>query len=191
MSGTATTALLTFRRMVVDGIAARLPELKSVAAHPGRFDLEELKRFALAAPAVRVALPGLPRVEVRSDERLEVTAQVACFVVTRDAPGLPRDDAALAIAQGLLELAALNQWGVDAEAGFGVLPARELRAESLYSAEIDRAGVAFWAVSWRQRLILRQSVFAPSGPLPAELYVRFAKDDPQPRLIATGDQAGG
>ena len=41
MSGTATTALLTFRRMVVDGINQRLPELKSVKAHPGRFDLED------------------------------------------------------------------------------------------------------------------------------------------------------
>ena len=50
---------------VADAIRAALPGLREVAAHAGRFDLDELKAFTARAPAVRVAL-------LRVDKGVEV-----------------------------------------------------------------------------------------------------------------------
>ncbi len=185
------TALTTYRQMVLDGIHAAMPELKEVAAHPGRFDLGELKRIAMRAPAVRMAILGGPRIAEQSDERLRVDLACALFVITRDAPGLSRDEAALNITEALIRLISLNQWQITPDAGFGLMLPREVQTENLYSGEVDKRGVALWGIHWRQELILGESAFAPGEALPAELYVRFEREDPQPRLVATGTQGGG
>lgn len=187
-----TPALTTYRHMILSAIRAALPELQEVAGHPGRFDLGELKRIAMRAPAVRLAIIGAPAIAERSDERLQMDVSLAAFVITRDAPRLPRDEAALNIVEAIVRLVSLNQWGrQQQDVDFGLLLPREMRAENLYSGEVDRRGVALWAVSWRQQIILGESAFAPADVLPAELYVRFRREDPQPQLVATGTQAGG
>jgi len=139
---------------------------------------------------VRMAILGVPQMEEVSDERLRVHLSCALFVITRDAPGLPRDMAALNITEELIRMISLNQWGVTRQAGFGVLLPTRLQADNIYSAQIDRQGVAMWAISWRQTLILGESAFAPGDVLPAELYVRFGREDPQPHLLVSGNAGG-
>ena len=184
------TAIATYRQMMLAAIRQAMPELKEVAGHPGRFDLGELQRISMRAPAVRLAILGAPRIAETSDERLRIDLSLAAFVITRDAPGLPRDEAALNIVETLMQLVSLNQWQVAEDTGFGLLLPREMRAENLYSGEVDRRGVALWGLSWRQGMILGESAYQ-AGPLPAELYVRFEREDPEPRLVATGTQGGG
>ncbi len=125
------TVIATYREMMLAAIRAVMPQLKEVVSHPGRFDLGELKRISMRAPAVRLAILGAPRIEETSDERLRVDLSLAAFVITCDAPGLARDVAALNIIETLMRLVSLNQWRVAEDTGFGLLLPREMRVDNL------------------------------------------------------------
>jgi len=153
---------------VADAIRAALPGLREVAAHAGRFDLDELKAFTARAPAVRVALLRVDKGVEVSGPAMRREAQLAAFIVTRDAPALPRDRAAAAIAQALLALAEGARWG-SPDLG----QARSVAAENLYSAGARGQGVSLWAVSWAQPLMLEA---APAPGVPVDLYVSQAPE---------------
>ncbi|MCJ8285105.1 hypothetical protein [Halomonas sp.] len=131
------------RQAIVTTIAQALGSHVTVEAHGGRFDRAELARYSKRAPAVLVAAMGMPRVEDRPRARPMV--QFAAFVMCRDAPGASRDTQALTLAEALVRLVPGNVWGQD-----NVQRPEQLSAENLYSGEIDRLGIAMWAVSWRQ-----------------------------------------
>lgn len=153
---------------VAAAIAAALPGLREAEAHAGRFDLDELAAFTARAPAVRVALLRVGPGREMSGPSIQREARLAAFVVTRDAPGLPRDRAAAAIAQRLLTLIANNRWSL-ADLG----QAREAEAENLYSKGARGQGVSLWAVSWLQPLALEA---APAAGTPVALYVSQAPE---------------
>ena len=182
-------AFSTYRRMIGDAVRAAMPELKDVSGHPGRFDLEELRRTSVRAPAVRIAILGAPRIGEVSDERIRATLSMAAFVITKDAPGLPRDEAAVNITEGLIRLVSLNQWQADGQAGFGIGLPEEIRADNVFAAATDRAGVALWAVSWKQTLVLGESIFTPDGVMPWRLYIR--ENGGAPKLLLETQPAGG
>lgn len=136
------------RQAIVTAVKAHLGGHVTVEAHGGRFDRLELARYSKRAPAVLIAAMSMPRVEERPRSRPQV--QFAAFVVCRDAPSAPRDAQALTLAEALVRLVPRNQWGrEDAES-----PAN-ISAENLYSGEIDKLGIAMWAVSWRQTIALK------------------------------------
>lgn len=142
-------SLLTLRQAIVDDLKANVPNLKTCEGHGGRFDATELKRVAMRAPAVFVACLGLADVEEGHDG-VAGTLTWGAFVVTRDTPGSSRDQAALAVLQAILVRLPGNRWGLDQAEG---RPER-VSAQNLYSATVDRLGVALWAVSWRQRMVI-------------------------------------
>ena len=151
-----------------------MPELRDCLAHAGRFDLAELKSFATRAPAVRVALLGLGAEAEASGPTWEYDLRLAAFVVVTDRPGLPRQEAAIAITQRLVTLIGGARWGQP------VGQARRVVAENLYGSGLRDQGVALWAVSWQQRAMLYPTP-ATADPLPARLYVTGlgpAADDP-------------
>jgi len=131
------------RQAIVAALARALGPSVTVEAHGGRFDRAELARYSKRAPAVLVAAMGMPRVEERPRARPAV--QFAAFVMCRDAPGAPRDTQALTLTEALVRLVPGNTW----EQGNAQRP-EQVSAENLYSGEIDRLGIAMWAVSWRQ-----------------------------------------
>lgn len=132
-------------------VAAVLAELLGVKVEPhgGRFDLQALKSVATRTPAVFVACLGMSGVEEKGSE---ISADVAwaAFVVTGDKPGKPRDESALALAHALVTHIPGNRWGLDESES---RPA-QIRADNLYSADLDKHGVAMWAIGWRQRMVI-------------------------------------
>jgi hypothetical protein len=145
-------SLTAYRAAVVAGLktlGGEAPLFRSVEPHGGRFDLEELKRFGALAPAARVAVLALRPAQELSSGRLLVTVRCATFVATRDLPALPRDVAALALVDAVLLAIEGNFWGDAAArrpAGLG--------AENLFGTTQDRTGVALWAVTWEQQVLL-------------------------------------
>ena len=178
-----------FLEAVRDEIKAWLPDLKTCAVHDGRFDLPEVKRFAVKAPAVLVACLGTVSVEDRGDEGIESLRLWAAFVLTRSTPGLLRGEAARNLVDNL-ELLILrgyyvtndqgvvitdpitgartlaNRWGLR-----GIGPAEQVRSQNLYSASTDKDGVSLWAVTWRQKLRLEPLSEEEDCPLPSEIYL--------------------
>ena len=157
---------------IADGVREALPELKTCAVHDGRFQAAELRRWSLRSPAVLIAWLGTPKTETPGVSWTDCDQQLAAFIMTSDRPGLPRGKAARAIAAALLLLIPRARWGLS-----GTGAAERLQARNLFSAEIDKANVALWTVTWRQPLRLEATADGTCPPLPEELYAA-AQDDP-------------
>ena len=119
---------------------------------------------------MRVACLGVAEVEDSGDERSDAVLQLAALTIVRDTPGLGRATAATAIVDRLILGIPRDRWGI---AGIGA--ARNLRAENLYSGEIDKTGVAIWGVLWRQTLNLGGAE-ALDCPVPSALYLGQSPD---------------
>ena len=161
--------LVDFRDAIVATVKERLPHLKDCSSHGGRFTLDELKRWMTQAPGVKIAILNLVPGNGVSGGSRDYMARCVAVVVTRDAPSLPRDTSVLTIAQTLIETVYQNTWGLDDNV---VFPAGAAAGKSLYSTELDRQGVAFWAIEWEQEL--RLPVSPPSDPVDPQLYVSMA-----------------
>jgi hypothetical protein len=140
-------SLVDLRTAVITAIQTALPSLKEVKAHGGRFSLEELKAASARAPSVRVACLGFS--DIASTE-VGVKAQTVwgAFVIAGDQAQAHRDALALTIVSALALLVPGNCWGLDAT----VDQARQVRADNLFSRDLDKNGVALWAVTWRQEV---------------------------------------
>ena len=172
-----------FLTAVADEIHAWLPDLKTCRPHDGRFDLPEVKRFALQAPAVLVSCLATLSVTDRGDQSVDADRSWAAFVLTRSTPGLTRGEAArnlvdaleLLILRGIVEededpitgqQQLANRWGLT-----GVGPAEQVRSQNLYGGTIDKQGVALWVVTWRQFLRLKPLIEEEDCPIPSHVYL--------------------
>lgn len=141
-------SILALRTAIVDAIDTGIPALRTCQAHGGRFDVEELRRWAIQAPAVVVACLGSKDVNTYSGQVVG-RLQFVAYVITAGTSAAPRSEAILTLAESVAALAANNAWAyADAQA-----PA-EIRIDNLYSGTLDKQGVALWAVTWTQRVDL-------------------------------------
>lgn len=141
-------SLESMRDSIVAALAPEMGSATKVEAHGGRFTLQELKRRAQGRVSVPVACLGVISAEPGA-AGTNVTAAWGAYVVCGDRTGISRDTGALSIVTALLPLIAGNEWGredVDAP--------QRIRADNLYSSQLDKSGVALWAVTWRQEIIL-------------------------------------
>ena len=141
------------RDAIVAAIKAALPDLYTCEAHGGRFDLNELTRWSRKAPAVLVAAVSVPAISDGPTNNAEV--RWVAYLITRDTPEATRDVAALDFSEALLRLVRKNTWQLD-----NTQNPQRVAAENLYSGQIDRHGIALWAVSWQQAVSLRASDIA-------------------------------
>lgn len=133
----------------VAAISAALPALKTVEKHRGRFDsTSEIRRYATRAPAVLVADSGFRAAPSAGGQR-RFAITFAWFVITRDAPGLPRDVSCEGISEALTGLVDENTWGLD----YLGAP-EEVSARNLYAGAIDQLGVGLWGMTFRQFAVL-------------------------------------
>lgn len=170
-------------RAISARLKATFPGIRECAPHPGRFDEAELKRVATRAPALFVSCLGCLTVTNPGTEQADASLALAVYIVTQSVPGLPRDAGARNLAEALVTLVPLERWGLS-----GCGEAQAVRATNLYSGDVDKLGVALWAVSWQQTLRLGDSVFAADGTLPRELYLGIEPDvgighEPDYRLV--------
>jgi len=133
---------------VTAGIEAAIGDPRvDVASHPGRFTEAELERLILKQRAVRVGIEQVAELQTQGPGQVRAQILFAAFVVCGDSLAAPRHQAALALTDTLLAALPYQRWGVSYLTA--VLPA-SLRADNLYSGEINARGVALWALSWQQ-----------------------------------------
>ncbi len=147
--------------------------IRTAKTHPGRFNLEELKRMqASKAPNVLLAILNAPSIEPGDNEQAEIAVSLAAFIVTTDRPGLPKDIAALNLVESIGAIVPNNRWG---QTGRRLSTPQNIRAENLYSGDLDKSGVAVWAITWTQSLYIGADAF-DDPILIQELYVTCNPD---------------
>ncbi|MBN2740049.1 MAG: hypothetical protein JXR35_04010 [Rhodobacteraceae bacterium] len=150
--------------LIADRIKVSLPDLRTCKGQSGRFDVEALKKFGLAAPAVLVATTRISQGQTYAGPHATFTIEMAAFVVTKDGLGLSRDAAAAQICQTLLAMLPDRTWS---EPGVG--PAEAVTALPLITAAQTGIASSLWAVTWRQPITF--TAIPVSQPQPIELYV--------------------
>lgn len=164
------TTPIDARDAAIKAIKTALPHLRECEAHPGRFNLDELKRFLTKAPSVRVACLGIGRFEREASGMIDCDVQFAAFVLTDGSVRLPGGAAAVNIITALVPLIDRNDWGLE-NVGAAVVT----RAENLYGGDLDNKGVALWALTWTQTVRLGIDIFgamdlASGGVAPRHVY---------------------
>lgn len=149
---------------VATSIKVVLPELRECRGMAGRFDVETLKRLGIAAPAVLVSRLGARQSAVNSGPHVLFDVSLAAFVVTKDALGLKRDEAAANICQTLLQLVPMKTWLLG-----GVGPADNVEEQSLITAASENSASSLWAVTWTHQVALK--TYPTFMTVPLSLYV--------------------
>jgi len=134
--------LMELRDKIVSGLAANFPALKDVKPHGGRFDVDELKKYSLNAPAVRVAFVGFSRAQLNSAGQLVGPLQFALFIITK---GRDSDREGLVLAEQIADYVQFQQWGIA-----NVQAAQVTGIENLYNDGVDTAGITLLAVTVTQ-----------------------------------------
>lgn len=156
--------LATLPDLIAERIKVRLPHLRQCEGMAGRFDVAELASVSARAPAVLVARLGAALDRGFAGPHWHYNLRMAAFVVTKDALDLRRDAAAAVICQALLQRISGSDWGIA-----GVGPARDVADQSLSGASVKTKGVALWAVSWVQPVVLE--ALPAREVVPVELYL--------------------
>ncbi|AMK09648.1 phage protein Gp37 [Pseudodesulfovibrio indicus] len=147
-------SLDTLRTAVADTLKTALPASVSVESHGGRFDQAELRRIMAKAPAVFVATLGFSDLKYDHGD-FQATISWGAFVVTRDAPKVSRDQGASVLVNALAMTIPENTWSLDNEC---VNTPQAVRGDNLFSATVDKLGVAMWAITWRQTMLLGKAL---------------------------------
>ena len=110
-----------------------------IAAHPGTFNEEEIRRLATRTPAI---LSSLMRISDR-DVNDESFCVFVNWVLYRANNQDTLYDGALKIVSALIPVIRnMNaEWSIDG--------GREIEAECLYSGSLDKINITLWAVKWR------------------------------------------
>ncbi|ADZ72404.1 phage head spike fiber domain-containing protein [Polymorphum gilvum] len=164
-----------FRTAVEATFTAALPVLRSCAVQFGRFDLDELQRNTIRAPALRIGVIRAP-VQASAGGSYDVGLEIAAFAIAEGKePG--RDADAWAIAEAVLAVLSPRQ-----RFGLARIGAPQgLRIAPLISGQFDRRGVSVVAVEWTQALReVTAGVFAEGEPIELTLDVNGAPFWPPP-----------
>ena len=138
--------------------------------HDGRFAPDELDRFVVRAPAVRVAALAAADAldsggQPAGGELVTIDLRLAAVVIAAADVGTSRGEAARAMADRIM-------YGIALESAWRPAAGepREIRAGNLYSGKLDASkAIALWAVSWRQQVNARLADFEQVPPDTAEL----------------------
>ncbi|MGE4334531.1 MAG: hypothetical protein AB7E55_00965 [Pigmentiphaga sp.] len=140
-----------FLAAIVADLTRQLPELRECREHEGRFDLNEMKRLTVNSPAVLVSCLGFTRLGGARTGTVEIELAMAAFVACAGGKSRDRAKASAALSQAVVTRVHDQLWGFSQ----GVRPPANIRGENLYSQEIDKAGVALWAITWRQSIFVQ------------------------------------
>lgn len=135
--------LVEIRAAIIAQLQIDVPALKAVKEHGGRFGLKEIKAAASRSPAARVACLGLRKIFFEGAvAKAEVTYGI--FVISSDQAAGRRDAIAMTMVAAIGAILPDNSWGLEAS----VDGAREIRADNLFSRDMDRQGIALWALTF-------------------------------------------
>lgn len=157
------TLIADLPKTVCAEIKTLLPDLQECAPHWGVFDVNELKKLGVRAPAVLVALLDIKQSTTFAGAAHSFSARMVAYVITKDGLGLPRDAAAATICQALVTFVPDKTWGLSALGA-----AEQVSLGSLITAKSRDRGASLWAVTWHQPITFFDQSDAPLG---VELYV--------------------
>lgn len=139
-------SLVTLREAVRRTLKEAATDAVDVKCHGGRFDGDEVKRWAVTAPCALVGILGMPAFEYEGGQ-LVAGVEWGVFIVTKDKNGVKRDEAALALLEQFLSVITPSQrWNDEATHA-----PENIRATSLYGSRVDTNGLAIWAITWSQK----------------------------------------
>ena len=136
--------LRTYREAVVSGLRAALSALRDVQPHGGRFNLDELKRYSVNAPAARVAFAGMKPVGLDNVGRIIGPMHMAVYLITAGRDG---DAVLLDLIEDAAAVIRLNRWGLS-----DISAARIDAIENLYSSGAEAQGVYLAGITFEQQL---------------------------------------
>jgi len=146
-------------------LEAEFTDMSEIDLHDGRFNLEEAQQFLSVAPALRIATLGATKVAAVGNGQYDPAWDVAVFITTKDEGHTSKLLSALDMAEKIAELAAENNWGVA-----NAHPATQLKVTNLYSGPVADAGLALWAVHWKQPVRIGTDMWAEEGTVPDKVY---------------------
>ncbi len=137
-----TVDLLGHRDAIVEALSGLLPSSVTVSGIPGRFDLAELERYAVKAPAVLVAVLSGTGVDDRGD--VSPKLEVAGYVLTKNGRGGVAAATGLKLVSVLLHVIRGRQLSPESQTATG------LAFRNLHSTGLGEEGVWLAAVTWSQ-----------------------------------------
>ena len=118
-----------------------------VAAHPGTFNEEEIRRLVTRTPAILTSLMRISDRDVNDESFCDFVNWVLYRANNQDT----LYDGALKIVSALIPVIR------NLDAGWSIDGGRGIEAECLYSGSLDKINITLWAVKWRWQV--RGAVF--------------------------------
>lgn len=122
---------------------------KDVESHPGRFTESELKRISLSRRAVRIAVEDILETRISPMKKVSYRLLMAAFVICSDRDGPDRSESAIEVVEKVISVLPRNRWNSD---DYQAVLETSISAQNLYSGEIEKRGVAMWAITWNQTI---------------------------------------
>lgn len=143
-------ALVTLRDDIETAVRNAFPKdvVRAVKTHRGDFGLSEIKRYSTRAPSIILTMSGGP--SVRKGGSVYLTLSMSAFVLTTSTPQLDREDSALIIVERFLRLLHTTDWSTQE----CIQSPTEGKSKNLYDGELDKMGIALWAIGWDQLISL-------------------------------------
>jgi hypothetical protein len=110
-----------------------------IAAHPGTFNEEEIRRLVTRTPAILTSLMRISDRDVNDESFCDFVNWVLYRANNQDT----LYDGALKIVSALIPVIR------SLDAGWGIDGGRGIEAECLYSGSLDKINITLWAVKWR------------------------------------------
>lgn len=154
-------------------LQANIDGLRTCQRYAGEFDADSVKKVSFNAPAVFVACLGWVKADREhqpGDGRTAYEVRFAAFAVAQKPGKLQRTDI-VALSLALTDAIDGKTLGVS-----GAQIAEFQKAENGVNAQLDSNGLALWAISWNQRIILGESLWQPGEPIPVEIVFSHAPD---------------
>lgn len=140
-------SILSLRDDMKDALAAGVSDFAAVYTHGGRFDLDELKRWAVKSPCALIGPLNISEVRMEGGQTV-AAIDWGCYIVAKDTPTMKRDAMALTLVGAALAVINPEQCWDDDDAHVPGL----IKAQNLYGGKLDGNGVALWAITWTQAL---------------------------------------
>ena len=139
------------REAAVSHFKATVTGFRQVEPHIRRYTIDDLKAMQRASPSLKVGLVGATKPKRRASGELQIELSFAGVVVTRSGRIDEADDDAIDLA--IAVAAALSDW-VPAAVVQKCQPADDIRLDQVSSDEVDKAGLAVWAVLWSHTVLI-------------------------------------
>jgi hypothetical protein len=155
---------------VVAALTERYTGLKTCRTHPGKFALDDLGSSAFRCPAALAALWEVTGIHENAAGDTELRAKISLAVVTAEARGMPREEAAVHLVTDISRWLPRQRFST-----LALCDAEDITARNLYSGSARGRAVTLWHILFAQDIVLPADV-ADEYPPPTTLYVGLAPD---------------